>query len=58
MGLADERKPGKPNLKLRHSRKMRTWTQSDLADELSRLCKPGERRQRGNRSMNANRSGG
>jgi|SRR5581483_11635370 len=58
LGLADERKPGKPNLKLRHSRKMRNWTQSEMADELYRMCKPGEIRQRGNRIINANMIGG
>jgi DNA-binding transcriptional regulator YiaG len=42
-----DRKSGKPNLKLRHHRKMRNWTQADLAGELSRLCKPREVQQRG-----------
>lgn len=52
LGLAD-RKPGKPNLKLRYHRKRRNFTQSEMADELYRLCKPGEMKQRGNRAINA-----
>ncbi len=35
-------KQGRPNLKLRYHRKMHNWTQNELADELYRLCKPGE----------------
>lgn len=57
LGLAD-RKPGKPHLKLRHVRKMRNWTQCEMADERHRLCKPGEIKQRGTRVMNAGRIGG
>lgn len=57
LGRAD-RKPGKPHLKLRHHRKTRNWTQSEMADELHRLCKPGEIKQRGNRIMNAGMIGG
>jgi hypothetical protein len=37
----------KPNVLLRHARNMRYWSQADLADELSNICRPGEMSPRG-----------
>lgn len=49
------RKPFKPNARLKYYRKMRHWTQADLADELYKLCSHKER-ERG--IINANMVGG
>jgi hypothetical protein len=45
------RKPLKPNARLRYYRRMRHWTQADLADQLYKLC---TRKERGRGIINAN----
>jgi hypothetical protein len=50
---SDKRKPKPiPNERLRYYRKMRFWSQSDLADQLYSMCSEGEESERGTISTN------
>src|SRR5947209_18609644 len=50
---SDKRKPKPiPNERLRYYRKMRFWSQSDLADQLYSMCSEGEESERGIISTN------
>jgi transcriptional regulator with XRE-family HTH domain len=54
-----QRKGANPPLtELRYCRKMRHWTQADLADRLYQLCSPEEIKEQGRGVINANMVGG